>query len=78
MLKKGVRLPEVGAFFSIFCFFDMHRINMKNSVKFLPMLLVMVALMLGSCHTKKTTTTYKPGTSRPVKIPDEWRTLDIV
>ena len=41
------------------------------------MLLVMVALMLGSCHTKKTTTTYKPGTSRPVKIPDEWRTLDI-
>ena len=33
--------------------------------------------MLGSCHTKKTTTTYKPGTSRPVKIPDEWRTLDI-
>ena len=57
--------------------FDMHRIIMKNSVKFLPMLLVMVALMLGSCHTKKTTTTYKPGTSRPVKIPDEWRTLDI-
>ena len=46
---------------------------MKKSVKFLPMLLVMVALMLGSCHTK----TYKPGTSRPVKIPDEWRTLDI-